>query len=119
MNITNNKLSKSLVIQNGANRSIINGNFFIKSEINLKGDAIFSNNHIYNGSVGVSGAKSILVSDCLFYNSNLGFSNTNLTHLLENCRIIVDNDYQQERIPLLFYQLMVPHNRYQIVVLKE
>ncbi|WP_273851275.1 right-handed parallel beta-helix repeat-containing protein [Guptibacillus spartinae] len=94
LNITNNKLSKSLIIQNGANRSIINGNFFIKSEINLKGDAIFSNNHIYNGSIGVSGAKSILVSDCLFYNSNLGFSNTNpYSSAVRNCRIIVDNDY--------------------------
>ena len=93
ISITQNRLSSPLVIQAGADRSIVSNNFF-KAGVTLRGDTVFSNNQLYNSSILLTGSSSMFVSDCLLFNSTLTLSNTSPYSVnIKDCKILTNQDF--------------------------
>ncbi len=93
INITQNRLSSPLIIQPGADRSIVSNNFF-KAGVTLRGDTIFSNNQLYHSYIVLTGSASMFVSDCLLVNSTITLSNTSPYSVnIKDCKILNDQDF--------------------------
>lgn len=85
-------------IASRADRTIVEGNWFINSSCRLIGDTIFTNNMIYDSEVSVMDTNAdIVIGDCIFHNTQFSINRTkSFCTLINNCKFTFDADFRNQ-----------------------